>query len=65
MEEARELLQSKLDLAQTSKRSAEEDLEFLRDQITTMEVSILFTALKKCFYYYYIFLTIFKNVLKP
>lgn len=42
MEEAEELLQSKLNTASLSKSNAEEDMEFLRDQITTMEVSILF-----------------------
>ncbi|KAJ2781667.1 hypothetical protein H4R18_002720 [Coemansia javaensis] len=38
--EAKELLASKLAVAQTSLKNAMEDLEFLRDQITTMEVNI-------------------------
>ncbi|RUP25854.1 Prefoldin subunit-domain-containing protein [Jimgerdemannia flammicorona] len=41
LEEARELLASKLAAALRLLTNAEEDLEFLRDQITTMEVSIL------------------------
>ncbi|KAJ9078760.1 hypothetical protein DSO57_1003224 [Entomophthora muscae] len=39
LSEAEELLQSKLNTATNSKSNAEEDLEFLRDQITTMEVN--------------------------
>ncbi|KAJ2711909.1 hypothetical protein H4R19_003025 [Coemansia spiralis] len=39
-DEAQELLASKLSVARTSLESAVEDLEFLRDQITTMEVNI-------------------------
>lgn len=41
-EEAKDLLTSKLETAKTSLKNTLEDLEFLRDQITTMEVSILF-----------------------
>ncbi|KAF2481804.1 Prefoldin subunit-domain-containing protein [Neohortaea acidophila] len=37
--EALELLQSKLSAAQTSLETCEEDLDFLREQITTMEVA--------------------------
>lgn len=37
--EAIELLQSKLDTALQSKKTCEEDLEFLRENITTMEVN--------------------------
>ncbi|KND02379.1 tubulin-binding prefolding complex subunit PAC10 [Spizellomyces punctatus DAOM BR117] len=37
--EAKDLLQSKLDSAKTSLEQVDEDLEFLRDQITTMEVN--------------------------
>lgn len=44
-EEAKDLLTSKLETAKTSLKNTLEDLEFLRDQITTMEVSILFTYL--------------------
>ncbi|KAJ2964566.1 hypothetical protein NQZ79_g453 [Umbelopsis isabellina] len=39
LEEAQELLKSKLGTAKTSLSNAIEDLEFLRDQITTMEVN--------------------------
>ncbi|KAF4126043.1 Prefoldin subunit [Geosmithia morbida] len=38
--EAEELLQSKLDTAKESLENCEEDLDFLREQITTMEVAI-------------------------
>ncbi|ORY98045.1 Prefoldin subunit-domain-containing protein [Syncephalastrum racemosum] len=38
-EEAKDLLTSKLDTAKTSLKNTIEDLEFLRDQITTMEVN--------------------------
>lgn len=38
-EEAKDLLSSKLNTAKTSLKNTIEDLEFLRDQITTMEVS--------------------------
>lgn len=38
-EEAKDLLTSKLDTAKNSLKNTIEDLEFLRDQITTMEVS--------------------------
>lgn len=41
-EEAKDLLTSKLETAKTSLKNTLEDLEFLRSQITTMEVSILF-----------------------
>ncbi|CAK7272522.1 peptide chain release factor 1 [Sporothrix epigloea] len=40
IDEAQELLEQKLHAAQTSRRNCEEDLEFLREQITTMEVAI-------------------------
>ncbi|KAL2421369.1 Prefoldin subunit 3 [Exophiala dermatitidis] len=40
LDEAEELLQSKLDKAKESLAAAEEDLEFLRIQITTLEVAI-------------------------
>jgi hypothetical protein len=39
IEEARKLLSTKLSQAECSKVQVQEDLEFLRDQITTMEVS--------------------------
>jgi len=39
IEEAEALLQSKLKTAQDSLQSCEEDLDFLREQITTMEVA--------------------------
>ncbi|KAL1928204.1 hypothetical protein VTP01DRAFT_3120 [Rhizomucor pusillus] len=38
-EEAKDLLSSKLNTAKTSLKNTIEDLEFLRDQITTMEVN--------------------------
>ncbi|EIE78389.1 hypothetical protein RO3G_03093 [Rhizopus delemar RA 99-880] len=38
-EEAKELLTSKLETAKTSRKNTLEDLEFLRSQITTMEVN--------------------------
>lgn len=38
--EARDLLQSKLDTAKKTMGQVDEDLEFIRDQITTMEVNI-------------------------
>lgn len=38
-EEAKDLLTSKLDTAKTSLNNTLEDLEFLRSQITTMEVN--------------------------
>ncbi|KAI7854905.1 Prefoldin subunit-domain-containing protein [Circinella umbellata] len=38
-EEAKDLLSSKCETAKTSLRNTIEDLEFLRDQITTMEVN--------------------------
>lgn len=40
LDEAEELLQGKLDKAKDSLRAAEEDLEFLRIQITTLEVAV-------------------------
>ncbi|OAA59206.1 prefoldin subunit [Niveomyces insectorum RCEF 264] len=40
IDEAQTLLRQKLSAAQTSRRQCEEDLEFLREQITTMEVAI-------------------------
>ncbi|EXJ85797.1 hypothetical protein A1O1_06165 [Capronia coronata CBS 617.96] len=40
LDEAEELLQTKLDKARESLAAAEEDLEFLRIQITTLEVAI-------------------------
>lgn len=43
-EEAKDLLTSKVASAKTSLKNTIEDLEFLRDQITTMEVSILFLS---------------------
>lgn len=39
VDEAMELLSSKLDIAKTNLSDTIEDLEFLRDQITTMEVN--------------------------
>ncbi|KAJ1942270.1 hypothetical protein EC988_006536 [Linderina pennispora] len=39
LDEARELLASKLDIAKNNLKDTVEDLEFLRDQITTMEVN--------------------------
>ena len=42
LQEAKELLESKLATAQNARKSVLEDLEFLREQVTTMEVSILF-----------------------
>ncbi len=40
LDDAEELLQGKLDKAKDSLKAAEEDLEFLRIQITTLEVAI-------------------------
>ena len=40
LDEAEEMLQGKLDKAKISLKAAEEDLEFLRVQITTLEVAI-------------------------
>ena len=40
LDEAEELLQGKLETAKKSLKAAEEDLEFLRVQITTLEVAI-------------------------
>ncbi|KIH89034.1 hypothetical protein SPBR_07646 [Sporothrix brasiliensis 5110] len=40
IDEAQALLEQKLTSAQTTRRNCEEDLEFLREQITTMEVAI-------------------------
>ncbi|RVX74764.1 hypothetical protein B0A52_01041 [Exophiala mesophila] len=40
LDEAEELLQAKLDKAKESLKAAEEDLEFLRIQITTLEVAV-------------------------
>jgi prefoldin subunit 5 len=40
LDEAEEMLQGKLDKARDSLKAAEEDLEFLRVQITTLEVAI-------------------------
>lgn len=40
LDEAEEMLQGKLDKARSSLKAAEEDLEFLRVQITTLEVAI-------------------------
>lgn len=42
LDEAQELLTSKSSAATTNLKSIEEDLEFLREQITTMEVSTSF-----------------------
>ncbi len=39
MEEAEQLLNEKLSTAKVSLGQVQEDLEFLRDQITTMEVN--------------------------
>ena len=47
LQEAKELLESKLTTAQEAHKNVLEDLEFLREQVTTMEVSILFKLLKK------------------
>ncbi|KAK3346784.1 Prefoldin subunit-domain-containing protein [Lasiosphaeria hispida] len=40
IEEAEELLSSKLNAAKTSLSNCEEDLDFLREQVTTMEVAV-------------------------
>ncbi|KAB5518680.1 prefoldin subunit [Coniochaeta sp. 2T2.1] len=40
IDEAEELLESKLKAAQTSLSNCEEDLDFLREQVTTMEVAV-------------------------
>jgi polyhydroxyalkanoate synthesis regulator phasin len=40
IDEAKELLTEKLTSQQTSMKTCQEDLEFLREQITTMEVNI-------------------------
>ncbi|TPX18198.1 uncharacterized protein E0L32_002707 [Thyridium curvatum] len=40
IDEAEELLQQKLTAAKTSHKNCEEDLDFLREQITTMEVAV-------------------------
>jgi len=40
IEEAKELLTQKLSSQETSMKTCQEDLEFLREQITTMEVNI-------------------------
>ncbi|OIW26543.1 Prefoldin, subunit 3 [Coniochaeta ligniaria NRRL 30616] len=40
IDEAEELLEGKLKAAQTSLSNCEEDLEFLREQVTTMEVAV-------------------------
>ncbi|KAK5057540.1 hypothetical protein LTR84_011540 [Exophiala bonariae] len=40
LDEAEELLQAKLDKAKESAKAADEDLEFLRIQITTLEVAV-------------------------
>ena len=40
IEEAAELLREKLSSAQNKSRDCEEDLDFLREQITTLEVAI-------------------------
>ena len=40
IEEANELLTNKLDSANKSLEQVDEDLDFLREQITTMEVNI-------------------------
>jgi len=42
-EEAKTLLEEKISTAEKSLNNIKEDLEFLRNQITTMEVSILFS----------------------
>ena len=47
LHEAKDLLESKLATAQNASKNVLEDLEFLREQVTTMEVSILFKLLKK------------------
>lgn len=46
LQEAKELLENKLDTNQNALKNVLEDLEFLREQVTTMEVSILFKLLK-------------------
>ncbi|RIA87198.1 Prefoldin subunit-domain-containing protein [Glomus cerebriforme] len=40
LQEAKELLENKLDTAQNALKNVLEDLEFLREQVTTMEVNI-------------------------
>ncbi len=42
-DEARQLLTKNLESAEGNLKSVEEDLEFIKDQITTTEVSILCT----------------------
>jgi hypothetical protein len=41
LQEAKELLENKLSTAEDSLKTLLEDLEFLREQVTTIEVSIL------------------------
>jgi len=40
VDEAEELLESKFKAAKTSLANCEEDLDFLREQVTTMEVAV-------------------------
>ncbi|EXX79832.1 Pac10p [Rhizophagus irregularis DAOM 197198w] len=40
LQEAKELLENKLDTNQNALKNVLEDLEFLREQVTTMEVNI-------------------------
>ncbi|CAG8441726.1 16640_t:CDS:2 [Acaulospora colombiana] len=47
LQEANELLENKLSTAQNTLNNVLEDLEFLREQITTMEVSILLKIAKE------------------
>jgi hypothetical protein len=47
LQEAKELLENKLDTNQNALKNVLEDLEFLREQVTTMEVSILLSYLNK------------------
>ena len=43
-QEANELLSKNLESAETNLKSIETELDFLKDQITTSEVSILFSC---------------------
>jgi len=61
-EEAKTLLEEKISTAEKSLNNIKEDLEFLRNQITTMEVSILFIdqkKKKKNFFFFFFFLILY------
>jgi prefoldin subunit 5 len=55
IKEAKKLLSDKLESVTSQLETAEEDAEFLRNQITVMEVSILFFSFLASFFFFFLF----------